>query len=52
MSSYVRVLLKEFFTELKTEIMDCYKAVDIDDAVLDMLISNPTGEVYNKDEDC
>lgn len=52
MSSYVRVLLKEFVTEVKTEIMECYKAVDIDDSVLEMLISNPYGEVYNKDENC
>lgn len=50
MSSYVRVLIKEFVTELKTEIMECYKAVDIDDSVLEMLIANPYGESYNKDE--
>ena len=40
MSSYVRILLKEFYSEIKLEIMDCYKASDIDDAVIDRMLQN------------
>jgi hypothetical protein len=39
MSGYVRVLLKEFYTEIKNEIMECYRAEALDDAELDFLIS-------------
>ena len=39
MSGYVRVLLKEFYTEIKNEIMECYKAVSFDDDELEFLIS-------------
>lgn len=38
MSGYIRVLLKEFYTEIKLEILDCYKAVNIDDSVLEKLL--------------
>jgi hypothetical protein len=38
MSGYVRVLLKEFYTELKLEILDCHKMVCVDDATLEKLI--------------
>lgn len=44
MSSYVKVLLTEFFTKLKTEIMECYKGADLDDNTLETLISNPAWE--------
>jgi hypothetical protein len=44
MSGYVRVLLKEFYTELKLEILDCHKAVSIDDATLEKLICNVESE--------
>ena len=40
MSSYVRILLKEFYSEIKIEIMDCYKASDIDDGVIDRMLQN------------
>ncbi|MBP5468570.1 MAG: hypothetical protein J6Z11_04925 [Candidatus Riflebacteria bacterium] len=40
MSSYVRILLKEFYSEIKLEIMDCYKASDIDDSVIDRMLQN------------
>lgn len=42
MSSYVRILLKEFYAEVKTEIMDCHKAADIDDATVDRILQNAT----------
>ncbi len=44
MSSYVRILLKKFYTEIKNDIIECYKSVDIDDEVLDKLIQNSTEE--------
>ena len=40
MSGYVRILLKEFYSEIKNEIMDCYKATNIDDSVLDRMLQN------------
>lgn len=39
MSSYVKILLNELFMELKKEIMECYKEVEIDDATLEKLIT-------------
>lgn len=38
MSGYIRVLLKEFYTEIKLEILDCHKAVNIDESVLEKLL--------------
>ena len=40
MSGYVRVLLKEFYTELKLEILDCHNSVSLDDTTLEKLIGN------------
>jgi hypothetical protein len=50
MSGYVRVLLKEFYTELKLEILDCHKAVSIDDDTLEKLICNVDSEGGNYEE--
>lgn len=38
LASYVKVLLREFFTEIKLTIMDCYKSVNIDDSALEALL--------------
>lgn len=38
MGGYIRVLLKEFYTELKLEILECHSAVNIDDDVLEKLL--------------
>jgi hypothetical protein len=43
MNNYVRILLKEFFTEIKLEIMDSYKTADIDESVIDKLLQD-TGD--------
>lgn len=40
MSSYTKVLLKEFFTALKLEIMDCYKEADLTDTDLENILSS------------
>lgn len=50
MSSYTKVLLKEFFTALKLEIMDCYRAADISDAELESILINTT-EDWHSNED-
>jgi len=44
MAGYVRVLLKEFYAELKLEIIDSYRACQVSDEILERLITNPTGE--------
>lgn len=41
MTSYVRVLLKEFYTALKQEIMDGYAIRQVDDNILEKLIALP-----------
>jgi hypothetical protein len=47
MSGYIRVLLKEFYTELKLEILDCHQAVSVDDATLEKLLyRDDTGDHY------
>ena len=50
MSSYVRILLKEFYSEIKTEIMECYKASDISDDVLDKMLQNATEDRDNYED--
>ena len=44
-SNYVRILIKEFYTEIKLEILECYKQADIDDDVVDRLLQNSSEEV-------
>ena len=39
MANYIRVLLREFYTELKREIMNCYEITNIDDYMLEKIIS-------------
>ena len=39
LANYVRVLLREFFTELKLDIMECYSAVDMDERVVEALLT-------------
>ncbi len=50
MSNYTKVLLKEFFTALKVEIMDCYKEADMSDADLENIITS-TAEDWFTNED-
>lgn len=48
-SGYIRVLLKEFYNEIKLEIMDCIKETQVDDKVLETLITNQPE--MDRDED-
>ena len=50
MSSYVRILLKEFYSEIKLEIMECHRAADIDDATIDRLLQNATEDRDNYED--
>jgi hypothetical protein len=50
MSGYVRVLLKEFYTELKLEILDCHNAVSVDDSMLEKLICTTEANGGNYEE--
>ena len=38
MSSYVRILLKEFYSEIRSEILQCHQMADIEDGVVDYII--------------
>jgi hypothetical protein len=50
MTNYTKVLLKEFFTELKIEIMDCYKEADLNDEDLEnILVTNTEDWQTNED---
>ena len=42
MSTYVRILLKEFYTEVQTEIMECHRASDLSDDIVDKMLQNST----------
>jgi hypothetical protein len=50
MASYIRVLLKELFAEIKLEIIDCNLRTTIDDNVLDrlMIASNEEYDSYEE----
>lgn len=51
MSSYTKVLLNEFFTALKIEIMDCYKEADLSDEELEHILVTNTEDWHNNNED-
>lgn len=50
MQSYVRVLIKEFYTELKTEILECHRITHMEDDLVDKLLQPPREdlEVYEE----
>ena len=50
MSSYVRILLKEFYSAVMTEIMECHNAANISDNVVDYILQNPTEERDNYED--
>lgn len=50
LNGYVKVLMSEFFTELKKEIMECYNESAIDDETLEYLISSPEGDFKKHEE--
>ena len=50
MSSYVRILLKEFYSEIKLEIMECHNITDISDDIVDRILQNSTEDRDNYEE--
>lgn len=48
LANYVKILLRELFTEIKLNIMECYKAVDIDDTILEVLLMPEKDGNYEK----
>jgi len=50
MSSYVRILLKEFYSEIMKEIMDCHSAADVSDATVDYILQNATEDRENYED--
>lgn len=50
MSDYIKVLIQEFYTELKTEIMENFKELAIDDKLLEKIVSYKEGTDYNYED--
>jgi hypothetical protein len=50
MSNYTKVLLKEFFTALKLEIMECYRESNISDADLDNILASSNEGAWSYEE--
>ena len=49
MSNYTKILVKEFFTALKQEIIDCYKMADVSDTELESILVAATEEWYDNE---
>ncbi len=49
MSNYAKILLKEFFMELKLEIMDCYKESDLSDTELENILDSAPEVLVNEE---
>jgi hypothetical protein len=50
MSSYTKVLLKEFFTALKLEIMDCYRESDLSEHDLESILSSAQEATFSEEQ--
>jgi hypothetical protein len=50
MANYTKVLLKEFFTAIKMEIIDCYKEADLSDTDIENILSSNTEDWYANEE--
>ena len=45
MQSYIRVLLKEFYTAIKLDILECHRLTYIDDELIDKLLQPPKEDI-------
>jgi hypothetical protein len=45
MQSYVRVLLKEFYSEIKLEILECHRITHLEDVLIDKLLQPPKEDI-------
>ena len=50
MSSYTKILLKEFFMAIKQEVIDCYRTADLSDCELETVLEAATEELYYDNE--
>ena len=50
MSSYTKILLKEFFIAIKQEIIDCYKVADLSENDIENILDATTEELYYDNE--
>lgn len=50
MNNYIRVFITELGTTLKQQIMNFYGELQIEDKILDYLISNPSGEYIDNED--
>jgi hypothetical protein len=50
MSNYTKILLKEFFTAIKQEVIDCYQMADLSESELETLLVATTEELYYDNE--
>lgn len=49
-TSYLKVLFKEFISELRKELISCYESVAADDATLEAMLRATSEEGDNKNE--
>ena len=47
MSSYVRILLKEFYSEIKLEIMECHGLTNLSDDTIDKILQSSVEDSNN-----
>ena len=40
--------IKEFYTEIKLEVIDCYKLVQMDDSILETLLRDEGADSYEE----
>jgi hypothetical protein len=50
MASYVRLLVNEFYSEIKLQIMECYDVVSVDDTMIEKILSGQDGQNYEYDD--
>lgn len=50
LSNYTKILLKEFFTAIKQEIIDCYQTADMSEEELEAALEAATEELYYDNE--
>ena len=50
MSNYTKILLKEFFTAIKQEVIDCYQTADLSESELETILTAATEELYYDNE--
>ena len=50
LANYTRILLKEFFTLLKLEIMDCYKSSEFSETIIENILYSASEVPFNEEQ--